>query len=309
MSRKTFREDLAQVKALGSFERLSNVGRGDDDGSISFTYTLPSSTQTIDIQASVDASKYPSDHTYLVYSTTDSIPEEVSSVLERSYSFSAGLSIQQFLRTISERIDAATMGNQESVDSSADYDGASSVDEMDLGDDDDGVSLVDDMDWEDDNDSVLSTVMDNQTAVEEMRSDLRRAKAAGFRVGYLGSLTGTVIVSLSCRIGKMGISQEAMQAWDVRSKDFLVLLIRYPKGYRRFDRIPESTYGKEELAIQMRIGLCDSYKPCLNSAVQAFVPDHIKDLAVSSAVADSVLRAVFIGKSIEDLLNSRLVSL
>lgn len=96
MPRKEFRADLAQAKALGSFGRLGDVGRGDEDGSISFTYTLPSTTQVIGIEASVDTSQYPGNHTFVAYSTADSVPKAVSNALERSQLLSTGLSIQEF---------------------------------------------------------------------------------------------------------------------------------------------------------------------------------------------------------------------
>lgn len=157
---KKFRADLAQAKGLGSFGRLGDVGRGDDDGSISFTYTLPSTAQVVGIEASVDTSEYPSNHTFVVYSTTDNIPEAVSNALERSQPLSTGLSIQQFLESISERIDVAIMGRP------ADDDEASPMGELDWGDDDDGPASVDDMDLEDEDDIDLVRVRDNPMAVE-----------------------------------------------------------------------------------------------------------------------------------------------
>lgn len=201
------------------------------------------------------------------------------------------------------------MGRPASVaDSQADDDETSSIAEMGLGNDDDGLASADDMDWEDDDDMDFLSVRDNPMAVKEMRSDLLQAKAAGYRVGYLGSLTGAVIVSVSCRVGRLGISQEAMQAWNVRSEDFLVLLIRYPQGYRRLDAVLEATRGKE-LLVQMRVGLCDSYKPCLTSAVQAFVTDQIQGASIPTVSPGSALRPVFIGKALEALLNGRLLDL
>src|SRR5687768_16736831 len=55
--------------------------------------------------------------------------------------------------------------------------------------------------------------------------DLRQVKRAGFKAGYLGSLGGHIIICVSCRIAKLGISEEAMQAWGLIPRQYLVLLI------------------------------------------------------------------------------------
>lgn len=57
MPQKDFRADLAEAIAQGQRGRLGDIKRGEDDGSISFAYTLPSSSQAINVQATVSGIK------------------------------------------------------------------------------------------------------------------------------------------------------------------------------------------------------------------------------------------------------------
>lgn len=57
MPRKDFQGHLAQASVPGIFPRLSDIGPGDDDGSILFTYTAPLSNKRVDIQATVSGMK------------------------------------------------------------------------------------------------------------------------------------------------------------------------------------------------------------------------------------------------------------
>lgn len=312
MPRKDFRADLHQAKVPGQYERLRDVASGDDDGSIAFTYAFPSSPETVEIEAAVsgimdqdpvsslcslllpDTSQYPRDHTYFVYSTTDNTPERVSKVLERSETLFAGLSIHEFLKSICEQIDVSISRQYSPVDVYPEEDDSG---------DDGGLSDVE-MDLDEDDGDLLE--LENPNAVEEMRSDLRLAKAAGYKVGYFGTLGGAVIVSLSCRVGKLGLSQEAMQAWDVCPKGFLVLLIRYPHGYYRLDWILERP---QSALIQMHVGLCDSYKPAVAAALQAFASSQTPHPPEEQWNTGTVLRPVFTGKSLCQLLNGRLINL
>ena len=67
-----------------------------------------------------------------------------------------------------------------------------------------------------------------------IRSDLVAVKKAGFKVGTLGHLLEgfNAFVTVSIRMSKLGISEEAMQAWQVEASDYLILIIQFPNGYR-----------------------------------------------------------------------------
>lgn len=45
------------------------------------------------------------------------------------------------------------------------------------------------------------------------------------------------LVSLSVRVANLGLSEEAIQAWDLEPKNYIILLIRYSSGYRTYETI------------------------------------------------------------------------
>ena len=227
-----------------------------------------------------------------MFSTSENIPESISEALERCQASFSGLCIQEFLTSISLCIDNAVLGLDSGEDGQM-IDNETSEDEIDW-------------DWDDEENKLEPMVIDRPMAVEMMRSDLRMAKAAGYKVGCLGTLSGAVIVSLSCRIGKLWISNDAMQAWDVRPADYLVLLIRYPQGYCQLNEILNPGSRNTDL-VQMRVGLCDSYKPSLVSALHAFIGKA--GTSGSNPEDAPVMRPMFTGESMNGLLNSRFISL
>ena len=173
--------------------------------------------------------------------------------------------------------------------------------------DDDPSDYEMDLDW----DGGEKAPVHRPIAVGMMRSDLRIAKAAGYKVGHLETLSGAVIVSLSCRIKKLELSSDAMQAWDVRPTDYLVLLIRYPQGYVKLDEILDSS-SSYLTPLQMRVGLCDSYKPSLHSAMQLFIDEQAQFTSGtprSDANDTPLMRPMFLAGSLKELLNSRFISL
>ncbi|PLB54186.1 hypothetical protein P170DRAFT_431815 [Aspergillus steynii IBT 23096] len=306
MPRKDFQRDLAKALEPGLFAHLDHVRPGDDDGSIYFTYTAPSDAQTIELQISVpDTSQYPKDHTYFAFAATDNIPEAVSTALEKFQPADCTLTVQEFLEYISERLDAAILDLNSQTDS---FDGID-----DEGDLDGETSLLSDeeMDWEDDDDVIFSAPRDPPIAMSELRSDLQIVKDSGYKIGYLGYLAGPVIISISCRIAKLGISYEAMKAWNVSPSDYLVLLIRYPQGYTRLGAIlTKAPTGTS--TIEMHVGACETYKPSLDEAQRVFNPSIDKRPSGDGEKAGNLraeLKPIFIGDSLRTLLNNHFVDL
>ena len=151
-----------------------------------------------------------------------------------------------------------------------------------------------------------------------LRRDLRMAKDAGFRVGYLGSLLNggrDGFVTISCRIAKLGISDEALQAWHLEPSQYFILLIRYFEGYMSLDRLLGFgfSHGSE---VQIRSGVSHTYKVSLDEAIASFTT--LEDKSKSSRLVAqkktdetkvSGLGRLFIGRPLDDLLNERLIPL
>ena len=139
-----------------------------------------------------------------------------------------------------------------------------------------------------------------------IRSDLVAAKRAGFKVGVLGDLNAGGFVCLSIRVVKLGISEEAMQAWGLRRKQYLVLIIRFEQGYRTLEQVSEETASAGKCKTEMRVALSEQYKPSITDAISAFthVPKAVSGFNAAPAVQSS-LETVFIGRPLNDLLKDR----
>ena len=149
-----------------------------------------------------------------------------------------------------------------------------------------------------------------------IRKDLRIAKEAGFRVCYLGNLLNNGqdgFVTISCRVAKLGISDEALQAWHLEPNQYFILLIRYTAGYKDLDRLISRSVSH---GVQMRVALSSRYKIAIDEAIAAFtiLEDKSKSRKLiitqaSSASKKGGLGRLFIGKPLDDLLNDRLIPL
>ncbi|KAH1320809.1 hypothetical protein KXX47_001612 [Aspergillus fumigatus] len=300
MPRKDFQRDLIGAKVSGRFPHLHSVGAGDHDGSITFTFADTSTSTRIDFQAIVsDAQDYPENHTYFVFTTSEDPPSRVVTVMENAQSRFLGVALEDFLTYIDEIVQNALRlpASEADDDEKVGY----GVDDTDFVDDDDDND--DDVDWDMENEPVFGiSRADEKHLLKTLRRDLRAVKNAGLKVGCLGTLTGAVIVSVSCRIGRLGISEEAMEAWNVRASEYLVLLMRYPGTYVDFQEL--LALGKAKYpAIQFHVGLCDSYKPTTEDAIRAFQGNL--SLSEEGLTGTARLRSLFIEQPLDSLLNER----
>ena len=160
---------------------------------------------------------------------------------------------------------------------------------------------------------------DTRALDARIRQDLRYAKEAGFRVCYLGNLLNNGLdgfVTISCRVAKLGISDEALQAWHLQSSQYFILLIRYTAGYKDLDRLIGQAMSHGSNGVQLRVGLSSKYKIGIDEAIAAFtiLEDKSKSRKLmpnqsSGASRKGGLGRVFIGKPLDDLLNDRLIPL
>ena len=149
-----------------------------------------------------------------------------------------------------------------------------------------------------------------------IRQDLRLAKAAGFRVGHLGALFTSYqesFVMISCRIAKLGISEEALQAWQLASNQYFILLIHYSNGYRTLERITGDEASGPK-TVRMRLGVSHKYRIGLSDAVRAFggTKDRAEtkdELIIERPDPTAGLNSFFISRPLDELLNERLARL
>ncbi|PYI01657.1 hypothetical protein BO78DRAFT_378577 [Aspergillus sclerotiicarbonarius CBS 121057] len=311
MPHHDFNQDLTEASLPGRFPGLSHIQTGNDDTFV-FTYTPPSNdqllpytsprdAQPLKFNVHLDVTKYPENHSYFVYSATDNIPDEISAVLETVQDKFESCTLETFLEDFCHDIDQAVLG-EEGWDSDGDFD--LNGDEEDVDDSFDSNYNDEDLGWDGFSDTP---VIPRSTDRKQLRTDLRAAKSAGFKVGYLGDLEGPLVVSISCRIAKLGISEDAMQMWNVSPEQFLVVLLRYPRGYRGLRQIMSQPQTGPS-AVKMHVGLCDTYKPTVLSVPDVAKPTILHDIlcpSASDSKPKSALKSSFITEPVETLLNDR----
>ncbi|KAF3491430.1 polymerase family protein [Arthroderma uncinatum] len=325
MPRKAFIRDLKEASAPGAFSGLTNVKPGEDDGTLSCSLTLSESPQqSVNIEFMVtDISLYPEGHEFLIYTTSDDVPKYVTEVLGQAQRGISRLEIPDMLSQLSYNLQKKLKLKAETgdaIDDNCDIqnDGEatlfSEVEDplADFNDDGDGWSP----DSEQPNTQGSCKSKDLEYSEDEMEElvyklsvDLKTTKLAGFRVGYLGHKT-TPIVSLSCRISKLGISEDAMKAWHVKEQQYLVCLIRYIGKYQSFEELLLEDQETGKSSVEMRVGLCDVYKPTLESALIVFGQVGLggkTSMAVEAGGGEMVHS--FISKPLNALLNERFVKI
>ncbi|KAK2737311.1 hypothetical protein FQN57_000395 [Myotisia sp. PD_48] len=330
MPRKAFIHDLQEAIKSDAFAGLTNVQPGDDDGTLSCTLKLDTaSDQNIEVQILVsDISSYPKDHDYFIYTTSDDVHPSVTASLEQLQGRLNGLEISDMLiqlgltfrETSKPRVDDAVIAESDGDENGDEFmndDDNSDAEMDDDGEEDTQDYFDDEYGWSPNSPRGLETSTDlnvrDKDAEEillKLSEDLKAAKLAGFRVGYLGN-PHSPIVCVSCRISKLGISEEAMQAWQVNERQYLVCLIRFPGKYRGLKQIfqEDERFGKS--GIEIRVDLCDSYKPSLASALH-FFDQHIRSSdglkEDDSSNRRKMIRS-FISKPLQALFNERFVKI
>ncbi|PSN60972.1 hypothetical protein BS50DRAFT_578788 [Corynespora cassiicola Philippines] len=277
MPRRQYIADLQKAEeGVFSIDRVSAVQRGDDDGEFTFKCIVDGAEYRISALIP-ELSEYPASHTCMIFAPDDA-PASVASILNDATDIAGGKTVHQLLELISRKLSSVGLIDQDMVDSQ-DFDNRE-----DEGHDSDDEEDDEMEEYFPEDDLLPQTYAANSTASgqdyvqptslfrERIRFDLLQAKAAGFKVGHLGGLMDGMAcyISVSCRISKLGISEEAMQAWQVAPNEYLVALFSYPNGYKSMDSM--KTYGVPAARrnLQVRVGICTTYKPTMQEAVQAF---------------------------------------
>ena len=306
---------------------------------------------------------YPSSHTYFVYTTSENVDRKITKALE-DFSLPEGVKLTPMLIKVAKILGKATASSQTrhpSVSSDAmDIDNPVSVpgEGSDSGDDlDAGYGDGSEPEEEDEDDyspppsnrlasstgpGRLQYRMNQfeQRTIRELRTKLRQdilaTKQAGFRVGLLGDLSSPEersFLTISCRISRLGISQEAMQAWHLDASCYLILVIQFPRGYKTLQQISDESPTHNNINIQMRVGSSAKYKITLTEACSAFRESKMRDkernglhvvtqepskIATSGQAASSNqepmnmttnlegFNQIFISRPLNELLNQRL---
>ncbi|KAF2130475.1 hypothetical protein P153DRAFT_218850 [Dothidotthia symphoricarpi CBS 119687] len=274
MPRRQFVADLQQAVEGVSIAGISDVQVGNDDGE--FTFMCVADGYQIKISALIpELSDYPSSHMCMIFGS-DNASATVSAILDETSAIAAGKTVPQILELVSRKLESTDRdGDQQMLDSQefeefeeeGDYD---EEEEYFPGDEDVSPRLGGTHQHE----SVPTGGFTQATPEfrERVRQDLRTTKEAGLKVGYLGGLMNGLAcyVSVSIRVSKLGISEEAMQAWQLQPNEYLVAIFHYPNGYKNMDDLKSYDAATARRNFSLRIGISTSYKPDLKEAIQAF---------------------------------------
>ncbi|CZR58141.1 related to ubiquitin conjugating enzyme [Phialocephala subalpina] len=330
MPRKAFLADIT-VAAAQSIAGITSVTRGSDDNDVLVCFT-PATGLPIEITLLCpDVSEYPSSSSFMAFTETPGVSQAALEVLQDIADSSTGVYLPELIGTISRKLQRAlatgSRNDPLSIDDDVDMPDAQQSDE----ESDDYGS---DYGYESDHFGIdgghgqgastsnarISLAPESAAKLNKrIRQDLRAAKFAGFSIGILSGMQAESInsmLSLSIRVAKLGLSEEAIQAWDLEPQQYIVLIIRYMNGYKNFESV--ILEAAKNLDISFRVGISNQYKPTLVEALAAFT-DITKDAGkLASKDAETHESAsktaagfsnMFISSSLNDFINGQFISL
>ncbi|KAK5064774.1 hypothetical protein LTR84_000608 [Exophiala bonariae] len=296
---------LAELKPPASIHET----RSSDEGLVSCYFSCypgenePPVVVNIQLCAS-NIDEYPEGNAFMIFTTDESVNQNIPKALGDLSERTHGQSLSGVLEEISELL-THVITCEPSIYPQKDTDSQSERSDFEFEDDSD-------VEFGFAKEPILprnfgkpaSSTLPSSVDPARLRKDLIALKDAGFRIGVLGDLKRAGILCVSLRIAKLGLSEEALEAWNLQRKQYFLLMIAYPQGYRDIDRVKQEP-TLSGLA-QIRVGVCDHYKPQLAHVLPLF--PGIKsgfwcDMRTAATSNQSILQPLFIGKPLNELLH------
>lgn len=282
-----------------------------DEGIVAFTYICPAKqSQRVTIQlCASNLDEYPDGNSFILCTDDDNLPPVIPKTLQRVTDGAHGKNIYAVLEEIRDHLTTAMIsgdaGGDTWDDEVEDDDDFAFAFEGDSDEEDFRFNDVPSTDTRHARGPATDSVSKSTSSQVKIRQDLMALKEAGFRVGLYGNLTTSGVLCISIRVAKLGLSDEAMQAWTLDRKYYLVLLIRYSQGYRSALDLA----NKIDLSnsMEMRVGLCENYKPSFSHVQYVFQhkergPTASKDKVSDTAEKVHSFEPLFISKPINQLV-------
>ncbi|KAL1585073.1 hypothetical protein WHR41_06418 [Cladosporium halotolerans] len=326
MPRRQFVADLQKAQDGPKPSGINSIRAGDDDGQFEFDFTAAAlgdaQGATISITAMIpDVSEYPNDHQYMIFCGEEA-PLQFAQALQnlRDTNRKTVFELTELVsaRLLSLAVDSD--GDSPMEDSMSD-EGQSDLEDFDedevYDDDDDAFDFKEGPNVVSNAHISAKHEFDGNSRSkafrDRIRLDLLTAKDEGFKVGHLGLLLDGYcsFVTISIRMSKLGISEEAMQAWQVDPSDYLVLLIHYPNGYKTDEQLQAYDGSRVKSNIGMRVVAGKKYKPTLKEATRMFSKTRKYSDASSDSKEENIeprsMREIFISRPLAALLESILI--
>ncbi|KAK4212213.1 hypothetical protein QBC37DRAFT_346453 [Rhypophila decipiens] len=335
MTLRKFNTDLSSASqkiAAGAVPGVESIAKGESEGELVIRYRnqLLHRNRVVPIRAlAQNVDEYPDGNTFMLFTEDEDAPELVDRVINRVQDYLFGMRVYEMVTELASHFKATLnggMGDKTDGVASNDSQGADSPGENNS--DDEGEygqdsSLDDDAFGLATSKPVFQKTSPQSSAErsrirQRLRRDLRQAKQAGYKVGLFNDIrhTGTQgIISISIRAQKLGLSEEAREAWDVEEDDYIVLLIRF-EAYAPVERVVEQ--ASEFTRVQFRIGKCTRYKPLFKEALAAFAESNghasspegaQEEHRAEESTTEDAFRKLFISNSLNQYLNECFVAL
>ena len=324
MPRKAFVADLQEAAKLFDRPNVSDITAGEDDGQVVFRYDGKGVSTEI-VALVPDLGDYPDSHDYMFFTNADSVHSDIQQAID-SLPGCSGRKVGDMLTKVISCLDKATAGSATNPISlgddgnmDIDSDSGSELQEEDEDEDQGGYDSDDEAFSNKPARPAVShtanrTNQDQKALRRRIRNDLDLARQAKFRVCHIGNLDRGGIdgfVTLSIRVAKLGISEEALDAWNMEPNQYFIIVLKYSSGYQSLDDL----VGNNLSGVSIRVGLSKRYKISVEDAVTAFakLEDKSKSKkqygdAGEGEVAKGLSR-LFIRGPLEELLNDRFIPL
>ncbi|KAI9807165.1 MAG: hypothetical protein M1825_005883 [Sarcosagium campestre] len=292
--------DLNRIAFSGNFHQLfpdiSQLDVGDESGQFSLIYVpINKEVENIEIKVQVqggmisrfmfmsaftdkrskDISYYPASHQYTLQTTSDDIPSAATEALVDVAEMLAATSLEYLLFSICRCLNKALDPNVEQLPRRA-Y--LSDISDFNYGRFEPIKSLDDEELVAFGFPRTAPSISSGGVELERQKpkrliSDLRIARDAGFKVSIVGGPypeQGKLYLSISCRISRLGISDEAMDAWGLKRDQYLILLLHYPSKYAPIEDLIKVGNWYSVPSVSMRVVVSGYYKPTMAQAQAAF---------------------------------------
>jgi ubiquitin-conjugating enzyme E2 Q len=279
-----------------------------------------------------DICGYPKHNTYFLFTEAEHVPSPVTTAIDFLNQSTEGMNIEELLRHCSTKLFKA-LSPGSAVEAHLDDEDEFRHGAAAAAADDDEEDHLYDSDSDNDFDGWLTGSLSNQiskivsshhhlsadaiTEVDnQIKKQLRTVKFAGFRIGILCGMkaeSNSSMLCVSIRIAKLGLSAEAIQAWELNRDHYIVLLIRYNGSYRSFQDIVDAPV--RYTGLEFRVGVSHNYKPKYNEALAAFTSSKGVSNEKSSHSNDEAkdgnqsFERFFLSSSINQFMNEQFISL
>ncbi|KAK4162250.1 ubiquitin-conjugating enzyme E2 Q2 [Cladorrhinum sp. PSN259] len=322
MTMKKFKADLSAAQQKvdnGNIKGLEAIRSGISDGEVILVFNHPKLTEKVRIHAlAQDTSEYPDTNAFMLYTEIDSPPEFVTEAVKDAADYMIGLSVYEMAIQVANSLNSR-LNPKADVDTDCDAEPNSDEDPEDNPDaDDDDDFDLDEYEYDEDAAFGLPSVrpppsktfrptVASAHVLQRIRQDLKQVHNAGYKLGILENFARTAasgVFSISIKVGALALSEGAMEAWDLREDEYIILLIR-TESYATLEEL--ITRPVSDTRPKFRIGKCRKHKPSLYQALRAFDAGTL-DVNNEGDESDH-FQKLFLSNSLDQFMDESLISL